>query len=91
MIEAYALVETQLGRASEVEHRIEEFDEVLHADVVTGCYDVLVRVRVDDMRDLGRIESTIHDLEGVTRVLMGPVTHMVEAAHRGWQPLHQAV
>jgi DNA-binding Lrp family transcriptional regulator len=91
MIEAYALVEAQLGRAGEIEHRLEEIEEVLHADLVTGCYDVLARVRADSIEELVEIEARIKDVEGVTRVLMCPVTHPVEAAHRGWVPLHAAV
>lgn len=91
MIEAYALMETQLGRASEIERRCEEFDEVIHADVVTGCYDVLARIRLDSIEQLPDIETRMKGLEGVTRVLMCPVTHMMEASHRGWQPLHAPV
>jgi DNA-binding Lrp family transcriptional regulator len=91
MIEAYALVEAQLGRSKEVEHRFEEFDEVVHADTVTGCYDVLVRVRAESIEELVDIETRMKGVEGVTRVLMCPVTHPVEAAHRGWLPLHAAV
>jgi DNA-binding Lrp family transcriptional regulator len=91
MIEAYVLVETRLGRAREVEHRFEELDEVLHADVVTGCYDVLARVRVEDPGELAGVEARMEAVEGVTRALVCPVSHQVETAHRGWTPLHAAV
>jgi DNA-binding Lrp family transcriptional regulator len=91
MIEAYVLVETQLGRAREVEHHFEELDEVLHADIVTGCYDVLARIRAESIEELVQIESRMKGVDHVTRVLMCPVTHPVEAAHRGWQPLHATV
>jgi DNA-binding Lrp family transcriptional regulator len=91
MIEAYVLIETELGRASEIEHRCEEFDEVIHADVVTGCYDVLARIRLDSIEDLPEIELRMKAQQGVTRVLSCPVTHMMEASHRGWQPLHAPV
>jgi len=91
MIEAYALVETQLGRSKEVEHRFEAFDEVVHADTVTGCYDVLVRVRAEGVEELDAIQTRMQAVEGVTRVLMCPVKHPAGAAHRGWLPLHAAV
>ena len=91
MIEAYVLMETQLGRASEIERRCEEFDEVIHADVVTGCYDVLARIRLDHVEDLPDIEARMKALVGVTRMLMCPVTHLLEASHRGWRPLHAPV
>ena len=91
MIEAYALVEAQLGRAREIEHRFEEFDEVVHADVVTGCYDVLARVRAASVEELGAIETRMKLVDHVTRVLMCPVKHPAGAAHRGWLPLHAAV
>jgi DNA-binding Lrp family transcriptional regulator len=90
-MEAYVLVETQLGRAREVEHRLEELDEVIHADIVTGCYDVLARIRVDTPEEIPGLERRMRDVEHVTRLLTCPVSHPMEVAHRGWQPLHAPV
>ena len=91
MIEAYVLAEVKLGRATEVEHRFEEFGETVHADVVTGCYDVLARVRGESIGDLIAVTDRMQAVEGVTRTLLCPVSHEDAAAHRGWQPLHAAV
>ncbi|HEX9375337.1 MAG TPA: Lrp/AsnC ligand binding domain-containing protein [Actinomycetota bacterium] len=91
MFEAYVLIDSQIGKAEEIAHDVREMDEVLHADVVTGCYDVLARIRADSPRDLGRIVNAMHSVDGVTRTQICPVVHESIAAHRGWQPLHAAV
>ena len=91
MVEGYVLVEAQLGRALEIERRFEEVDETIHADLVTGCYDVLARVRGESIEDLMAVTERMKAVEGVTRTLLCPVTHEATAAHRGWQPLHAAV
>lgn len=91
MFEAYVLVEVQLGRALEIERRFEEFDETVHADTVTGCYDVLARIRGESVEELVAVTDRMKAVEGVTRTLLCPVSHADAAAHRGWQPLHAAV
>ena len=91
MFEGYVLVETRLGRAQEVAHRCEAFEEILHADLVTGCYDVVVRIRAASLEDMMEIVDRLKAQDGVTRTLLCPVSHEDAAAHRGWQPLHAAV
>ena len=91
MLEAYVLVETRLGKAQEVAHRFEALDEVLHADIVSGCYDVVVRVRAESYEDLIEVVRSVRAVDGVTRALHCPVDHPVAEAHRGWVPLHVAV
>jgi hypothetical protein len=91
MIEGYVLVEVLIGRAPEVARRFEEYDETVHADLVTGCYDVLARVRAATGDSLVEVVERMQTEEGVTRTLLCPVSHSHAAAHRGWQPLHAAV
>ena len=91
MVEGYVLAEVQLGRAADVAHRFEAYDETVHVDVVTGCYDVLARVRGATVEALAGIVDRMQREDGVTRTLLCPVSHTDAAAHRGWQPLHAAV
>jgi len=91
MVEGYVLVEVQLGRAAEIAHRFETYDEAIHADVVTGCYDVLARIRAATVDALAEIAERMQREDGVTRTLLAPVSHAEAAAHQGWQPLHAAV
>ena len=91
MIEAYVLAEVRLGMAAPVAHRFEDLDQVVHADTVTGCYDILARVRTEAPEDLAPLVERMGAVDGVTRVLLCPVSHQAIAAHRGWQPLHAPV
>jgi len=91
MLEAFVLVETRLGMADEVAHRFEQVEEIIHADVVTGCYDILVRVRAWSLESLGEVVAAMKSVDGVTRALACPVEHPAPAAHRGWPPIHAAV
>src|SRR2546423_14600091 len=53
-VEAILFIETLVGREWDVVAGIERMAEVLEADVVTGCYDVVARVRVHDSDELFR-------------------------------------
>jgi DNA-binding Lrp family transcriptional regulator len=49
---AYVLFKVASGTETEVAKQMIEFDEVIHADVVFGEYDVIVRVATDDLDKL---------------------------------------
>jgi DNA-binding Lrp family transcriptional regulator len=91
MIEAYVLAEVRVGMASLAAHRFEDLEKVVHADTVTGCYDILARVRTESPEDLQPLVEEMGAVDGVTRILLCPVSHQAIAAHRGWQPLHAPV
>ena len=43
MVQAYILVQTEVGRAADVARQIAEIAGVMQAEDVTGPYDVIVR------------------------------------------------
>ena len=53
MVQAYILVQTEVGKAAEVAIRIGELPGVTQAEDVTGPYDVIVRAEAENVDDLG--------------------------------------
>ncbi|HZC41539.1 MAG TPA: Lrp/AsnC ligand binding domain-containing protein, partial [Streptosporangiaceae bacterium] len=54
MVQAYILVQTEVGKAADVAVRIAGITGVTQAEDVTGPYDVIVRAEADNVDDLGR-------------------------------------
>ena len=76
-ISAYILIQTELGRASEVAAVAAGVPGVLAADDVTGPYDVIVRARAANIDDLGRLViSRVQSIDGITRTLTCPVVNL---------------
>jgi len=53
MVQAYILVQTEVGKAAEVAVRIGAISGVTQAEDVTGPYDVIVRAEAENVDDLG--------------------------------------
>ena len=63
---AYVLIESLPGKAREVARKITALDGVESAYSVTGPYDVIVSVKVPDLRTLGELVSEkIQIVDGV--------------------------
>jgi len=77
MVQAYILIQTEVGRAAEVARQIGEISGVTQAEGVTGPYDVVVRVSAEDVDELGKlVASQIQAVAGITRTLTCPVVHI---------------
>jgi DNA-binding Lrp family transcriptional regulator len=77
MVEAYVLIQAQVGRAAEVADAVGKIPGVRFADVVTGPYDVVVRVEAAEIDGLGKlIVAKVQAVVGVTRTLTCPVLHL---------------
>jgi len=77
MVQAYILIQTEVGKAADVARQIGEISGVTQAEGVTGPYDVVVRVSADDVDDLGKlVTSQIQAVAGITRTLTCPVVHV---------------
>ncbi|MGZ8635578.1 MAG: Lrp/AsnC family transcriptional regulator [Actinomycetota bacterium] len=73
MIEAFVLVQVDVTVGRMVGDEIARVPGVLLAHVVTGPYDVVVRVEADSMDLLGALIGKIQRIPGVTRTLTCPV------------------
>lgn len=77
MVQAYILIQTEVGKANAVAQMIGKVPGVVQAEDVTGPYDVIVRAEADSVDDLGRlVVAQIQQVEGITRTLTCPVVHL---------------
>ncbi|WP_329567881.1 Lrp/AsnC family transcriptional regulator [Kitasatospora sp. NBC_01266] len=77
MVQAYILIQTEVGKATAVAEAISKIEGVLQAEDVTGPYDVIVRAEAGTVDDLGRlVVAQIQQVEGITRTLTCPVVHL---------------
>ena len=77
VVQAYILIQTDVGKAAEVAQRITDIKGVILAEDVTGPYDVIVRAEARTMDDLGKlVVARIQGVPGITRTLTCPVVHL---------------
>jgi DNA-binding Lrp family transcriptional regulator len=77
MVQAYILVQTEVGRAADVARQIAEIAGVTQAEDVTGPYDVIVRAHAENVDELGKLVAVqIGAVDGITRTLTCPVVHL---------------
>lgn len=77
MVQAYILIQTEVGRAASVATAISGAPGVISAEDVTGPYDVIVRAEAENVDLLGKmVVANIGNVEGITRTLTCPVVHL---------------
>ncbi|MEX1280075.1 MAG: Lrp/AsnC ligand binding domain-containing protein [Acidimicrobiia bacterium] len=77
MVQAYVLIQTEVGKAATVADAVRAIEGVETADDVTGPYDVIVKAAADNVDDLGRmVVASIQQVDGITRTLTCPVVHL---------------
>jgi DNA-binding Lrp family transcriptional regulator len=77
VVQAYILIQTEVGRALEVAHAVSKIAGVIQAQDVTGPYDVIVRVEAQDMEQLGQfVIAPVQAVHGITRTLTCPVVRL---------------
>ena len=77
MVQAYILIQTDVGKAAEVARQITEIPGVILAEDVTGPYDVIVRAEARNVDELGKlVVAKVQTLDGITRTLTCPVVHI---------------
>ena len=74
VVSAYILIQTEVGRASDVTREIKGVNGIVVVDPVTGPYDVIARGEAADLDELAKaVVMPIQSVEGVTRTLTCPV------------------
>jgi DNA-binding Lrp family transcriptional regulator len=77
MVNAYILIQTEVGKAAAVAAEVRAVAGVTEAEDVTGPYDVIVRAEAETVDDLGKlVVARIQAVEGITRTLTCPVVHL---------------
>jgi DNA-binding Lrp family transcriptional regulator len=77
VVQAYILIQTEVGRAADVARAIAGIAGVTLAEDVTGPYDVIARVEAPGVDELGQLViARIQDVKGITRTLTCTVVHV---------------
>ncbi len=77
MVQAYILIQTEVGRAAAVAEKIAALPGVTNSEDVTGPYDVIVRAEAQSMDDMGKlVVARIQTIDGITRTLTCPVVRL---------------
>jgi DNA-binding Lrp family transcriptional regulator len=77
MVEAYVLIQTEVGKAAQVAQQVAEIEGVRSAEAVTGPYDAIVHAAAPDVDSLGKlVVAKIQAVEGITRTLTCPVVKL---------------
>src|SRR5664279_604743 len=76
-VSAYILIQTEVGKASNVVEEIRRLAGIVDAHDVTGPYDVIVKAEAETMDELGKmVVSQVQLVEGITRTLTCPVVNL---------------
>jgi DNA-binding Lrp family transcriptional regulator len=77
VVQAYILIQTDVGKAAQVAAEIAQIKGVTLAEDVTGPYDVIVRAEARNVDELGKlVVAKVQTLDGITRTLTCPVVHI---------------
>ncbi len=77
MVQAYVLIQTEVGKAAVVAEEVRNIPGVDSADDVTGPYDVIVKASASDVDQLGKlVVAKIQAISGITRTLTCPVVNL---------------
>ncbi len=77
MVNAYILIQTEVGKAAQVAQEVGSIEGVVSAEDVTGPYDVVARAEANTVDELGKmVVSKVQLIDGITRTLTCPVVHL---------------
>ncbi|HNZ87201.1 MAG: AsnC family protein [Candidatus Methanofastidiosum methylothiophilum] len=66
MVYAYVLITVSIGKIKEVIEAVKKIDGVIEADVITGPYDAIAKIKANDLGELTKtVIQQIHYIEGV--------------------------
>jgi DNA-binding Lrp family transcriptional regulator len=77
VVQAYILIQTEVGKTHDVATAIGHVDGVVRVDSVTGPYDVIALAEKHTVDELGKaVVSKVQSVDGITRTLTCPVVHL---------------
>ncbi len=75
-MEAYVLIQTEVGRAEVVAKQLAGLPGVVSAEYVTGPYDVVLRLSADTLAALqSDVVPAVQQAPGITRTLTCPIAN----------------
>jgi DNA-binding Lrp family transcriptional regulator len=77
VVQAYILIQTEVGKARDVAMAIQDINGVVRVDAVTGPYDVVVLTEARSVDELGKmIVSRVQLVPGITRTVTCSVVRL---------------
>ena len=77
VVQAYILIQTDVGKAADVAAAIAKVKGVTMAEDVTGPYDVIVRAEARNVDELGKmVVAKVQSVDGITRTLTCSGVHI---------------
>lgn len=66
MVYAYVLITVSIGKIKEVIDAVKKIEGVIEADVITGPYDAIAKIKANDLGELTKtVIQQIHYIDGV--------------------------
>lgn len=79
-LKAYILINTQIGKTSEVASKLSVMPEVKRLDVIMGPYDIIAEVETEDHDSLSYIVMhKMQTLDAIRHTMTCPVVKLNEA------------
>jgi DNA-binding Lrp family transcriptional regulator len=76
VVRAYVLISATAGKALEVVSKLRGDEGVVHADAITGEYDVIAEVEAPDIAGIGKlIVEKVQTADGVFKTITCLVVH----------------
>jgi DNA-binding Lrp family transcriptional regulator len=77
VVQAYVLIEAEIGKPPRVASELMQIPGVSGVDVLTGPYDLIIRIEADSVDELGKLVlNKIQAVEGLSRTLTCPVVSL---------------
>ncbi len=77
MVEAFVLIQTEVGKAAAVAAALADLEGVVRSSAVTGPYDVIVDAQAEDIDALGKlVASKVPSVSGIVRTVTCPVVSL---------------
>jgi len=64
---AYVLIQVKGGRAGQIAENISKFEGIRMAHSVTGIYDIIAYIEVDDLSAIAELARKVHEVNGIER------------------------
>jgi len=76
VVQAYILIQTEVGSATRIAREIAAIPGVTRAEDVTGPYDVIAQVEANGVAELGGVViAKVQEVQGITRTVTCTVVH----------------
>jgi DNA-binding Lrp family transcriptional regulator len=77
VVTAYILIQTEVGKASQVTSSLGDLKGIVAVDGVTGPYDVIARAEATTVDELGQmVVGRIQLIDGIIRTVTCPVVNL---------------